>query len=312
MQTGETPVRAHKDPPSLRRIGHNGGMSEPVYLITGATGYLGRRLLTAAAASGRVIGATHRSPGTSFDGEWVDLDIGDRDTVVRVATDLKPTVIIHAAAVNPGQGDGEAMWRVNAHGSRYVAEAARGIGARLVVVSTDLVHDGRAGPYGDDVVPTPINDYGRSKAAGETAVLDVDPSAVVVRTSLMYGLDTMDRGTAGFADRLARGEVLSLFSDVLRNPVHVGTLAEALVRVAGTGYAGLLNVAGSQALSREQFGRMMLTHWGIADHGLIRSVRAADVSDTIPVDLRMVSRRAEGLLSMTFPGVDDVLGAAAR
>jgi len=286
-------------------------MAEPVYLITGATGYLGRRLVAAAAKSGRVIGATHYRPGAPLDGERVAVDIGDRCAVARVVEELKPTVIVHAAAVNPGQGDGEAMWRANAQGSRNVAEAARTIGARLVAVSTDLVHDGRAGPYGDDVAPTPINDYGRSKAAGETAVLDVDPSAVVVRTSLMYGLDDMDRGTAGFADRLARGEVLSLFSDVLRNPVHVDTLADALVRVAGTAYAGLLNVAGSQALSRERFGRMMLAHWGIADRDLIRSVRAADVSDTIPVDLRMESRRAEDLLSMTFPGVDDVLGAAA-
>ena len=75
-------------------------------------------------------------------------------------------------------------------------------------------------------------------------MLSVYPSAVVVRTSLMYGLDEMDRGTAGFAERLGRGESLTLFSDVQRNPVQVDALADALVALCAIEYAGLLNVAG--------------------------------------------------------------------
>ena len=239
------------------------------------------------------------------------MDIAQHAAVRELVEAIKPTAVVHAAALNPGQGSGEQMFRVNAEGARNVAEAAVAVGARLVAVSTDIVHDGTAGPYADDAPAAPINAYGRSKAAGEEAVIEVDPSAAVVRTSLMYGLDEMDRGTASFAQRLASGETLSLFSDVMRNPVHVEVLADALLRLTEMEYTGLLNVAGAQAMSREEFGRTMLAYWGVEREGLIRGVRATDVSDSIPVDVRLDSTRAEELLSMTFPGVDEVLGAAA-
>ena len=283
-----------------------GAMDEQIFLVTGASGYLGRRVVRRAAVLGRVYSFVHRAPESVSENVFI-VDVGDRDAVLDIVGRLRPTAIIHTAAVNPGQGDDAEMMRVNAGGSRNVAEAALAVGARLVAVSTDIVHDGLAGPYGDDAPPTPINAYGRSKAAGEAAVLEIDPSAVVVRTSLMYGLDEMDRGTAGFADRIKRGEEVNLFSDVLRNPVHVVTLADALLRLTQLEYSGVLNIAGQQAMSREKFGIRMLDFWGVATEGLVRPVLAAEISDSIPLDVRLDSDRAEKLLRMTFPGVNEVL-----
>jgi dTDP-4-dehydrorhamnose reductase len=240
----------------------------------------------------------------------VKLDIADRDAVLRAADEIKPNVILHAAAVNPGQGDDDTMWRVNAEGSAHVAEAARDGGVRLVAVSTDVVHDGRNGPYADDAVANPINHYGRSKAAGELGVLRFARDAAVVRTSLMYGFEEMDRGTAGFVERLGRGEPVLLFSDALRNPIRVDTLAEAIVELAQTDYSGTLNIAGRQAVSREAFGRAMLRYWGVDTRGLVQAGRAADISDSIPLDLRLVVERAELLLGVDLGGVDAVVGTA--
>ncbi len=151
-----------------------------------------------------------------------------------------------------------------------------------MAVSTDVLHDGTAGPYPDDATPTPLDIYGRSKAEGEAAVLDGLPSALVVRTSLMYAVDEMDRGTAGFARRLAAGEPLRLFTDVWRNPVWVETLADALVRLAATEASGILNVAGAEAMTRETYALALLDYWGIDDLGRYEPVRAADVSDHDP------------------------------
>jgi len=281
-------------------------MSEPLILITGASGYLGRHLVSLARERARVGAVLHRSLSIGRQDAFV-LDIAHNNAVRELVESLQPSAIVHTAAVNPGQGTEEEMFRTNADGARNIAEAAVAVGARLIAVSTDIVHDGTAGPYADDAPATPINAYGRSKAAGEEAILDVDPSAVVVRTSLMYGFDEMDRGTATFAERLARGEMLSLFSDVIRNPIHVDVLADALLRLTGIECVGLLNVAGVQALSREDFGREMLRYWGVEGDGLIRGVRAADVSDSIPIDVRLDSSQAEGLLDMTFPGVNEAI-----
>jgi dTDP-4-dehydrorhamnose reductase len=104
---------------------------------------------------------------------------------------------------------------------------------------------------------------------------------------------------------------LVLFSDVIRQPVWVDSLAAALLKLSDVAYGGLLNVVGQQALTREEFGRKMLDWWQADTGDLIEAGRAAEISDMIPLDLRMVTGRAEQLLDMNFPGVDDVLSAAA-
>ena len=117
----------------------------------------------------------------------------------------------------------------------------------------------------------------------------------------------MDHGTAGFAARLQAGEPVRLFSDVVRQPVWVETLAEALLRLAGNDFAGFLNVAGSQALSRDRFGRAMLEWWDVPGRERIETVRAADLAPAVPPDLRLRLERAKTVLGIELPGVDEVL-----
>jgi dTDP-4-dehydrorhamnose reductase len=276
-------------------------------LITGGSGYLGLHLCAKAAKIHTVFTTYRIHPNEIKAGEPIQLDLTSRGAVLKVVRDLAPQAIIHTAAVNPGQGDEQVMRQVNVQGSRYVAEAAAAVGARLVHVSTDVVHDGRHAPYADDAPPSPLNAYGRSKAAAETAVAEIDPQAAIVRTSLIYGLDEMDRGTAGFIERLKKGEPLVLFNDVVRQPVWVENLSEALLKLTHVEFGGLLNVAGRQALTREKFGRRLLAWWHVDPGDLLSSGRAADISDTIPLDLRMSVSKAEQLLQMDLPGVDEVL-----
>jgi dTDP-4-dehydrorhamnose reductase len=281
-------------------------------LITGASGYLGRHLTAKAAKTYHVYAAYSAQPGQIKAGQPVYLDLTDPNNVPQVIHRLAPQAIIHTAAINPGQGDAARMWRVNVDGSRYVAEAAAAVGARLICVSSDIIHSGRNAPYAGNAPPTPINDYGRSKAAAEAAIIEANPRAVIIRTSLIYGLDEMDRGTAGFVERLASGQPLILFSDVIRQPVWVETLAAALLKLVKLDFAGILTVAGRQALTREEFGRRMLAWWQVDPAGLVQSGRAADISDTTPLDLRLDVAVAEQWLDMTFPGVDEVLAEAKK
>ena len=281
--------------------------SQAPLLITGGSGYLGRHLTVKAAKTFAVTATYHREAEAIEAGQPLRLDITNRSAVLETVAALKPRAIIHTAAINPGRGDEGVMKRVNAEGSRYVAEAAVAVGARLIHVSTDVVHDGRQAPYADESPPNPLNGYGRSKAAAEANVAVVDPRAVIVRTSLIYGLEEMDRGTAGFAARLVQGEPLVLFSDVIRQPVWVETLAEALLRLIEIEVSGSLNVAGRQALTREAFGRRLLTYWGVAGQDRVTSSRAADISSAIPLDLRLSVAKGERLLGMRFVGVDEVL-----
>ena len=278
-------------------------------LITGGSGYLGRHL-TARAGETYEVYTTYRSQADQIKaGQPFALDLTDRAAVLGLIDQLKPQAIIHTAANNPGQ-DERLMMQINAEGSRFVAEGAVTVGARLVQVSSDVVHDGQHAPYADSALPNPLNTYGRSKAAAEANVAAANPQTVIVRTSLIYGLEEIDRGTAGFIKRLKTGQPLVLFNDVVRQPVWIETLIEALLKLTEIEFSGILNIAGHQALTREAFAHRMLAYWQIDTKGLLQSGRAVDIAPATPLDLRLSVNRGEQLLQMTFPGVDEVLAAS--
>jgi dTDP-4-dehydrorhamnose reductase len=198
------------------------------------------------------------------------------------------------------------MWQTNVAGSRYVAEGAAAVGARLVHVSSDVVHDGKQAPYADDARPAPLNAYGQSKAAAEAVVAAMVPQAAIVRTSLIYDLTEMDHSTASFVQRLHQGQPLVLFTDVIRQPIWRETLAAALLKLSAIDFAGTLNVAGQQAVTRAALGQRLLAWWGINTQGRLQEGHAAEIADTIPLDLRLHLTKAEHILDMTFAGVDEV------
>ncbi|MFQ5612085.1 MAG: SDR family oxidoreductase [Anaerolineae bacterium] len=283
---------------------------KPRLLITGASGYLGRRLARRAATTGfEVIAAYGRQWAKVTAGRPLALDVTDAQAVRRAVASHRPQVIVHCAAANPGRPEAE-MMAVNAEGSRHVAEAATAAGARLIHLSTDVVFDGRHPPYDEDAPLSPVNPYGRSKAAAETAVLETAPGATVVRTSLIYDLDEVDRSNAGFIDRLRSGQPLVLWTDVIRQPVWAATLVSALLELAG-GHpppSGILNIAGGQALNRWEFGRRMLAYWGAEGAENLQAGLAAAEPFPVPLDLRLDLGRAQSLLATPLLGVDEVLG----
>ena len=74
-----------------------------------------------------------------------------------------------------------------ADGAAHVAVATSALGIRLVHVSSDAVFSGREINYDESALPDPVYRYGAAKAAAETAVAAIDPSAAIVRTSLILG-----------------------------------------------------------------------------------------------------------------------------
>ena len=152
------------------------------WLVTGAGGMLGRDLLTALGAAGEDAVGLARG----------ELDITDEVAVGAALRDWKPDVVVNCAAwtaVDDAEAQEEAALAVNGTGAAHVAAACAEAGAGLVHVSTDYVFPGDARrPYAEDAATGPRTAYGRSKLAGERAVLGLLPgTGYVVRTAWLYG-----------------------------------------------------------------------------------------------------------------------------
>ena len=270
-------------------------------LITGGSGYLGRHLVRQAA---RQTGLTFAYTTFSADPlglpQGVRLDLRDGPAVARFVADFAPDAVIHTAGSNRTPD----MTAVIVEGTRHIAAAAAAAGARLVHLSTDSVFNGTSAPCDETVALAPLNEYGRAKAAAEVLAA-AHPDTAIVRTSLIYGLDEVDNGTAWMVESLRAGRLVTLFTNQRRNPVWVETLCRACLELVEHPYRGLLNVAGRQVMTRAEFGLRMLDWWGITERGTL--TLGKDTSGCWPLDCEMDVGLAARLLSVPLLGVDEVL-----
>jgi dTDP-4-dehydrorhamnose reductase len=179
-----------------------------------------------------------RLPGAVFLGRS-ELDVRDAGAV-RAA--IGPgDVVVHAAAMTDVDGcerDPAAADAANAVGSANVAAT----GARVILLSTDYVFDGRAErPYREDDATGPISAYGRSKLAAERAVL-AHPGNLVVRTAWVYGEGRNFIRSILAAERA--GRPLRVVCDQRGRPTWAGDLAAALAYLVDAGTTGVVHVTG--------------------------------------------------------------------
>jgi dTDP-4-dehydrorhamnose reductase len=173
-------------------------------------------------------------------------------------------------------------------------------------MSTDMVFDGEQGNYREDDEPRPRNEYGRTKAAAERAVGGSAAEAVIVRTSLIYGWrPTIARAAQWMLGALDRGETVRLWSDEMRCPIWVESLAAAVVELAGNDYAGPLHIAGEEQLSRYEFGLALLRFFDLDSSRVLAVPVPPD--EMRPRDCTLDISRARRLLTTRLPGVSAVL-----
>lgn len=170
-------------------------------LILGAKGNLGQQLVevfkknpSTGSTSSRQAGSGRGNEIIAWDRE--EIDITDKALISKKIKELKPKLIINAAAYNAvdkcEEPDGyEIAKKINAAAPGYLAQAALASKATLVHFSTDYVFDGkkRAG-YKEDNQPKPTNKYGETKRAGEEEIIRLSGRGLkwyLIRTSKLFG-----------------------------------------------------------------------------------------------------------------------------
>lgn len=268
-----------------------GGVTEdlvsptPALLITGGTGQLGRDLVAAAGCAGVwVIGA----PGSA------ELDVTDAVAVgdavaaaARAAAGGRLVVINTAAytAVDAAEGAGAARaYAVNARGAANLARACATQRAHLIQVSTDYVFAGdatRSHRVDDPTAPRTV--YGRSKLAGEQAVLRSAAPAHVVRTAWLYGAHGRNF-VRTMAAQARAAQPVRVVTDQRGNPTWAADLAEGLIALAQAGERipkGVLHCVNTTTATWFELARAVFAEAG-ADPDLVRPCRSTEYPRPAP------------------------------
>ncbi|MCT2264376.1 dTDP-4-dehydrorhamnose reductase [Dietzia cinnamea] len=304
----------------------------PRVLVAGGRGQLGTHLRLA--HPGDVL-----APGRD------ELDITRAESVAGYLDRHQPAVVINAAAytdVDGAEADESGAHLVNVEGPRILAESCRERGLRLVHVSTDYVFSGevprgRGGAGRPDpatapaLEPTDVTDpatvYGRTKLAGEHAVLAAHPEATILRTSWLYtgpGRERLAIPGGDFVATMARLErerdEVSVVDDQWGSPTHAPTLAAAILEMlareavdtAAVDTRGLvLHAAGAGRATWYEVARRTFAYLG-ADPARVRPCTTADFPRPAPRPaFSVLSGRAWAAVGLTpLPDWDDSLRAA--
>ena len=211
--------------------------SQPPILIIGSTGTLGRAFQRIATDRG----LAHRLVGR------LEVDIADPARVDAVLRRFAPWAVINAAGyvrVDDAEREVEACRRTNVAGPVNLAAACRRHRLPLLTFSSDLVFDGSAGrAYVEEDAPRPLNVYGTTKAEADRRVLDLNPDALVIRTSAFFGPWDEHNFLACLFRALDEDAPFAAAVDTTVSPTYIPDLVDASLDLLIDGASGLWHLA---------------------------------------------------------------------
>ncbi|MGE6345425.1 dTDP-4-dehydrorhamnose reductase [Bacillus mycoides] len=217
-------------------------------LVTGAKGQLGQDVLC----------LLENQPWEVFGFGREELDITNEEQVREKVLSIKPDIIIHTAAytqVDQAESDEETAFKVNAEGTKYLAQAAEAVGAKFCYVSTDYVFDGTKNePYKADDQTNPQTVYGKSKLVGEQYTQEYCSKNYIVRTSWVFGL--YGNNFVKTMLRLAEDrKELGIVHDQVGSPTYTADLARFIIDLVQTDKYGIYHGSNSGICSWYEFAK---------------------------------------------------------
>jgi len=204
------------------------------------------------------VGYSRLKPG------MIKMDLTQADQVISTLNAIRPTVIIHAAAErrpDVSEKDPQRTTLLNVTATATLAEWAHKNKVWLILISTDYVFDGKYPPYSVLAKPAPINGYGASKLAAETAVQSAAPSAAILRVPILYG--PVERLDESAVTVIAQAMLLAKKHDTpvemdhwaIRYPTFTGDVAVVLRQmlerhVRGQVLSGIYHWSGLEAMTK--------------------------------------------------------------
>jgi dTDP-4-dehydrorhamnose reductase len=281
-------------------------------LVTGASGLLGLNLGVQMAARFAITGIANSHALANVPFQVIQADLAQPGAFGSILEKTRPDWVIHAAALASLEGceqNPALSRRLNAELPGEVADACRRRSIPMAHISTDAVFDGLSGGYNEADAPNPQGVYAVDKWAGEQAVAEINPAAIIARVNF-YGWSLAGRRSLGefFTHNLAAGKEVNGFTDVIFCPLIVDALAETLVEMLAKGLRGTYHVLSCESLSKFQFGLNIARRFGF-DSSLVNPISVVDSGLTArrSPNLNLSVAKLEADLGHPMPGQAEML-----
>ncbi len=271
------------------------------YLITGRNGQLAREFIR-----------TFERQAIDFIApDEAHLDITDAVKIKAVLDEYRPDIMINCAAYNlvdKAEQDNSAALAINALGPKKLAQAASSRKVVLVHFGSDYVFDGTKenGLYTEDDAVNPLNEYGKSKLAGEQHVLESNDRSLVLRLSWVFG-----PGKQNFLYKLGEwaknDEYLKIACDEFSVPTYTATVVDVTLKALAQGLTGRYHLTNSGYCSRYEWTKMALNRMGIRKFIRPVSMDSFNLPAKRPKFSAMNNARIGSLLNEAIPAWEEAV-----
>ncbi len=282
-------------------------------MIVGGGGLLGQKMLEVMRSETDwqlIIAAKNHLVDEEGYQQWDSLSRSDWKSIIMTER-WKPDVIVNCAAltnVDACEINRKEAWQTNVHLVELIAEMCRKVDAKLVQISTDYVFEGTSGPYWENDRPNPINYYGKTKLAAENVCVSHGIQYAILRTMWLYG--TAEGGRKTFVDwlveSLSAGNQVNIVNDEFGSPTLTDDVAFGTVKVIEKSFEGIINLAGSETVSRWEWAQTICKVYGINNTGSMKSIPSEQLERKAPRPLRsgLVPMKAQTVLGVKTLGVE--------
>jgi dTDP-4-dehydrorhamnose reductase len=281
-------------------------------LITGSNGLLGQKLVKTFSSNHQISGIDLQTEPfiTTPNFSYQNINITEKGKLEELFASFKPDAVINAGAytdVDGSENNKEKAWEVNVEGVKNLSRLCRENKSKLVQLSTDYIFDGKDGPYSEEDTPNPKGYYGVTKLESEKVILDSKIDFLIVRTNVLYGksLGETHNFVLWLIQKLKNRQEVKIVTDQYNNPTLADNLAEAIKEATEKGISGILNIAGSEYLTRYDFALKIAEKFNL-DQSLIKKVLTSELNLPAPRPLKggLKIDKAKKLLETELLDVD--------
>jgi len=287
-------------------------VTPPRLLITGVSGLLGLNAALQWSERFELAGFCLAHPVVVPGVKTIRLDLEHLSRVLESVQAFRPDYILHTAGltnVDRCELDPMLAQRLNVQVTENVATAARNAGSRLVHISTDHLFTGERAFCSETSEPNPINVYARTKLEAEQVVERSCPDALIIRTNFIgWGSSVRPSFTDWILSSLERGTALKMFTDVFITPILINDLLDCIFELLQINVTGILNVAGSERVSKYDAGIRTARYFGYSPERIQPiSVEEFPFAAPRPRDMSLATNQVTTLLGRRMPTLDSSL-----